>query len=238
MRRKAVIVLLGVVVALGGSACSSGGDSPTVVTSVSGSTATGSTTTGAATGGEPDTSASGTSDSGRAEPGTAESGSTDASESGSGSASTGVTPAENTGFTGSPSRDDANVDARDFQVAPDRYAFVSPSQNVYCAVSTLPDDPAGAVGCQAVTSVPAANGTVCDNSATNSYAVRIDGGEVTQFCTNQGIYIPSSNPRTLEYGQILMVQSTPCTSTTTAISCWGSGDNGFIISRDINTTLG
>lgn len=224
MRQTLMIVVFAVVVALTGSACSSADDTPTAIgTATASGTATGSTTATAAIPSDPVA----TGDSAVSEP--TEASSTDV-----------PAPPETTDTVGtsSPTRDDANVDARDFEVAPDTFAFVSPSRNIYCAIRTAVDDPLGLVGCQAVTSVPASNGTVCDNSGSNAYAVHIDGSEVTQFCTNQGIYIPSSNPRTLEYGQILMVRNIPCASTVTGISCWAAGDNGFTISRDTNTTIG
>lgn len=137
-----------------------------------------------------------------------------------------------------PNRDDTNVDARDFEV-PDsgRFVFVSPSGNVYCAIDLNQQEWSGDVGCQAIDSVPGSTGTVCDNSGNSSYAVKSWQGEVTQFCTNRGIYVggPEVTP-VLEYGEVLGVRGTFCRSDEIGISCWASTD-GFLISRDINTVL-
>jgi hypothetical protein len=138
-----------------------------------------------------------------------------------------------TGTPTKPSRDDANVDARDFETAPGQYFFRSPSGNVWCAIR-VDGDGNPPFGCQAASSVPASSGVTCRNTANHSYAVRIDGDKVTQFCTSQGIFTAPS-PRTLAYGQTIMVRGNSCTSTTAGMTCYGR--SGFIISRDVNRVL-
>lgn len=130
------------------------------------------------------------------------------------------------------SRDDVNVDARDFETAPGVYHFRSPSGNVWCAIRT--DGMKPEFGCQAEESVVGSSGVECRNAENHSYAVRIEGGEVVQFCTSQGIFTAPS-PRTLEYGQVIMVMSDVCASTKTAITCYAR--DGFALARDVNQVL-
>ncbi len=133
-----------------------------------------------------------------------------------------------------PNRDDANVDARDFQVAPDEFTFQSPSGNVWCAIRPSESVPILQFGCQTRKSVPGPGNQTCLNTANNTYAVRIEQSTI-HFCTNQGIY-SAEKMKVLEYGQTIMVRGDACTSTTDGIACW-RGDHGFMISRDVNLTI-
>ncbi|GAB20435.1 hypothetical protein GOEFS_115_00750 [Gordonia effusa NBRC 100432] len=147
---------------------------------------------------------------------------------------TSTNTAPTAGIPTKPSRDDANVDARDFQTAPGEYNFISPSGNVWCAIRTNSNAGETRFGCQARRSVPGSSGVTCRNTNSHEYAVKIQDGRVIQFCTTQGIFV-AQNPRTLNYGQTIMVQGDSCTSTTEGITCYEGP--GFIISRDQNKIL-
>ncbi|MDP9638973.1 hypothetical protein J2W18_003907 [Rhodococcus cercidiphylli] len=133
-----------------------------------------------------------------------------------------------------PNRDDANVDARDFEQAGSQYFFQSPSGNVFCGFNSS-NAPGTIVGCQVRYSVPGNTGRECLNTENNTYGVKINqDGTVEQICTNQGIFVGGpERPRVLEYGQIIGVTGTFCRSDEAGITCY-DGDRGFMISRDVN----
>jgi hypothetical protein len=134
-----------------------------------------------------------------------------------------------------PTRDDVNVDARDFQEG-DSYYFTSPSGNAFCAFRSA-NAPGTAVGCQVRYSVPGNTGRVCGNVANNTYGVQVlEGGTVEQICTNQGIFV-GMEPRVLQYGDIIAVQGDSCRSTEEGIICYSVTGAGFMISREINVTF-
>lgn len=135
-----------------------------------------------------------------------------------------------------PSRDDVNVDARDFEQGDGQYFFKSPSGNAYCAFNSS-NAPGTVVGCQVRESVPGDTGRVCLNTENNTYGVQIkEGGVVEQICTNQGIFVANEVP-VLEYGQVIGVTSTICRSTEAGIACYAGTGSGFMISRDVNVTF-
>ncbi|OZE36268.1 MULTISPECIES: hypothetical protein [unclassified Rhodococcus (in: high G+C Gram-positive bacteria)] len=133
-----------------------------------------------------------------------------------------------------PNRDDVNVDARDFEQAGGQYFFQSPSGNVFCGFNSS-NVPGTIVGCQVRYSVPGNTGRECLNTENNTYGVKINqDGTVEQICTNQGIFVGGpERPRVLEYGQVIGVTGTFCSSTEAGITCY-DGDRGFMISRDVN----
>ena len=134
-----------------------------------------------------------------------------------------------------PSRDDVNVDARDFE-QDGQYFFTSPSGNAHCAFHSR-NAPGTDVGCQVRYSVPGNTGRVCGNVANNTYGVQIlSGGTVEQICTNQGIFV-ADDTRVLEYGQTIGVQGDICRSTEAGISCYSGSGSGFMISRDTNVAF-
>ncbi|MFW0790624.1 hypothetical protein [Gordonia sp. CPCC 205333] len=130
-----------------------------------------------------------------------------------------------------PNRDQANVDARTFQVSPGVFAFKSPSGNVACKIDTTVH---GSIGCQTGVSVKPAGGPACSNKANNKYLVAFENGNVIHRCTSQGIFYASRQP-VLAYGKTVMVQSTSCTSTVHGIACYQN--HGFMISRDVNISI-
>lgn len=136
-----------------------------------------------------------------------------------------------------PTRDDATVDARDFETEnePGEYHFQTPSGNVWCAIRPNEDVPIMQFGCQTRKSVQGPGGQTCQNNPHNSYAVRVES-ETIHFCTNQGIYT-AEHQKTLAYGDTIIVMGDACTSTTDGMACW-RGDHGFMISRDVNLTIG
>ncbi|WP_024794988.1 hypothetical protein [Tomitella biformata] len=136
-----------------------------------------------------------------------------------------------------PTRDDANVDARDFQSGPAFY-FQSPSGNIMCGV--YPDDPQLGVGCQASDAPVSTDGPPCENSATSAVGIKLAGGNAQRICLNQGIYVGPpvdgtnrGGGKVLAYGDTIIVQSVACQSTEAGITCWGPG-GGFTLSRDVN----
>ncbi|MDV6233022.1 hypothetical protein [Rhodococcus cercidiphylli] len=133
-----------------------------------------------------------------------------------------------------PSRDDVNVDTRNFEQAGGQYFFQSPSRNVFCGFNSS-NAPGTIVGCQVRYSVPGNTGRECLNIENNTYGVKINqDGTVEQICTNQGIFVGGpERPRVLEYGQVIGVMGTFCRSTEAGITCY-DGDRGFMISRDVN----
>ncbi|MGU3435871.1 DUF6636 domain-containing protein [Actinomycetes bacterium M1A6_2h] len=134
-----------------------------------------------------------------------------------------------------PTRDDVNVDARDFQQG-DSYYFTSPSGNAFCAFRSF-NAPGTDIGCQVRYSVPGSTGRVCGNVANNTYGVQVlNSGTVEQICTNQGIFV-STEPRVLQYGDIIAVQGDSCRSTEAGIICYSVAGTGFMISRDVNVTF-
>ncbi|MET0197455.1 MULTISPECIES: hypothetical protein [Nocardiaceae] len=135
-----------------------------------------------------------------------------------------------------PSRDDVNVDARDFERGDGQYFFRSPSENVFCGFNSQ-NAPGTVVGCQVRYSVPGSSGRECLNTENNTYGVQIlEGGAVEQICTNQGIFVADDTP-VLEYGQVIGVTGTVCRSTEVGVACYSGADSGFMISRDVNVTF-
>ncbi|MBT0567216.1 hypothetical protein [Williamsia sp. CHRR-6] len=114
------------------------------------------------------------------------------------------------------------------------YYFYSPSLNVGCGIYVDGYAPDG-VGCQAVTSVPTAQGLVCKNGGASVYGISIAKGRASAACFNQGIYFGADKTKVLPYGQSIVVGTRSCTSTTIGMTCY-DGAAGFTLARDRNET--
>ncbi|MFE6922700.1 DUF6636 domain-containing protein [Nocardia sp. NPDC057663] len=138
-----------------------------------------------------------------------------------------------------PTREDATVDARDYQQR-DNYYFQSPTGNIMCGI--LADAPFG-VGCQlARTNVIPPQLPNCDDAPDRKVAVHVVDGKSEFLCTSQGIFVGSpvdgtnkGGGATLHYGDTLVVRGVACTSTQQGVRCDAAG-HGFTISAD-NQTL-
>ncbi|MFJ2835745.1 DUF6636 domain-containing protein [Nocardia sp. MH4] len=142
--------------------------------------------------------------------------------------------------TGLPSRDDATVDARDYQQR-DNFYFQSPTGNIMCGI--LADAPFG-VGCQlAKANVIPPQLPNCDDAPDRKVAVHTVGGKTEFLCTSQGIFVGSpvdgtnkGGGATLHYGDTLVVRGVACTSSRQGVRCDAAG-HGFTISADSQTTF-
>ncbi|GEM32998.1 hypothetical protein NN3_40050 [Nocardia neocaledoniensis NBRC 108232] len=139
---------------------------------------------------------------------------------------------------GLPSRDDATVDARDYQQRESFY-FQSPTGNIMCGI--LADAPFG-VGCQlAHANVIPPQLPNCSDAPDRKVAVHTVGGKSEFLCTSQGIFVgepvdgtTKGGGATLNYGDTLVVRGVACTSTEQGIRCDAAG-HGFTISADAQT---
>lgn len=125
---------------------------------------------------------------------------------------------------GELSRDDANVDARDYQQG-DTFYFQSPDGNYTCAVRPLDDRLTGCFG--AIHPTPS---QLSDCATMNSASIVIGG----YLCQTQGVMTGEGGGAVLPYGSVLVVQSVICTSEPTGIAC-DHGGHGFSISNQYNT---
>ncbi|MET9216593.1 MULTISPECIES: DUF6636 domain-containing protein [unclassified Nocardia] len=154
------------------------------------------------------------------------------------SGSNGPTVAPGPGDTGMPSRDDATVDARDYQQR-DSFYFQSPTGNIMCGI--LADAPFG-VGCQlSKANVIPPQLPNCDDAPNRKVAVHTVGGKSEFLCTSQGIFVGEpvdgtnkGGGATLHYGDTLVVRGVACTSSQQGIRCDAAG-HGFTISADSQT---
>ncbi|MEV0334752.1 DUF6636 domain-containing protein [Nocardia sp. NPDC050717] len=136
---------------------------------------------------------------------------------------------------GLPSRDDATVDARDYQQR-ESYYFQSPTGNIMCGI--LADAPFG-VGCQlAHANVIPPQLPDCTDAPNRKVAVHTVGGKSEFLCTSQGIFVGEPVDGTwkgggaiLNYGDTLVVRGVACTSSEQGIRCDAAG-RGFTISAD------
>ncbi|MEV0078746.1 DUF6636 domain-containing protein [Nocardia neocaledoniensis] len=136
---------------------------------------------------------------------------------------------------GLPSRDDATVDARDYQQRESFY-FQSPTGNIMCGI--LADAPFG-VGCQlAHANVVPPQLPNCSDAPDRKVAVHTVGGKSEFLCTSQGIFVGEpvdgtnkGGGATLNYGDTLVVRGVACTSSEQGIRCDAAG-HGFTISAD------
>ncbi|MGW6727224.1 DUF6636 domain-containing protein [Nocardia sp. NPDC055029] len=137
--------------------------------------------------------------------------------------------------TGLPSRDDATVDARDYQQR-DSYYFQSPTGNIMCGIvsqSTL------GVGCQlGHANVIPPQLPDCTDAPNRKVAVHVYGSKAEFLCTSQGIFVgePVDGSRKgggkiLNYGDTIVVLGAACTSTPQGMRC-DAGGHGFLISAD------
>ncbi|WP_280236453.1 DUF6636 domain-containing protein [Nocardia cyriacigeorgica] len=135
-----------------------------------------------------------------------------------------------------PSRDDATVDARDFQQG-NHYYFQSPTGNIMCGF--INEGELG-TGCQLrTTQVVPPELTDCDTSREDrALAAQVVGGAARFMCVNQGFFVGSPTDGTrkgggnvLEYGETIIVRGTACTSMPTGIRCDQAG-HGFMIAAD------
>ncbi|MGY2060371.1 DUF6636 domain-containing protein [Nocardia gipuzkoensis] len=133
-----------------------------------------------------------------------------------------------------PSRDDVNVDARDYQQG-DSYYFQSPSKNIKCALSVSNYT----AGCQlkhASVIPPTISG--CANDNTQAVAAQIEGTAPSFMCWNQGVFVGSpvdgsdeGGGKILAYGRTIGVQGTICESLSAGIRC-SVGNHGFFVAAD------
>lgn len=135
-----------------------------------------------------------------------------------------------------PSRDDATVDARDFQQG-NYYYFQSPTGNIMCGF--INEGELG-TGCQlASTQVVPPELSDCDTSRDDrALAAQVLGGAARFMCVNQGLFVGASTDgsrkgggNVLEYGQTIIVRGTACTSMPTGVRC-DQGGHGFMIAAD------
>ncbi|WP_256673550.1 DUF6636 domain-containing protein [Nocardia cyriacigeorgica] len=135
-----------------------------------------------------------------------------------------------------PSRDDATVDARDFQQG-NYYYFQSPTGNIMCGF--INEGELG-TGCQlGTTAVVPPELADCDTSrADRAVAAQVLGGAARFMCVNQGFFVgsPTDGSRkgggnVLEYGETIIVRGTACTSMPTGVRCDQAG-HGFMIAAD------
>ncbi|MGY0502539.1 DUF6636 domain-containing protein [Nocardia sp. FBN12] len=139
------------------------------------------------------------------------------------------------GPTGLPSRDDATVDARDYQQR-DNFYFQSPTGNIMCGI--LVDAPFG-VGCQlSHADVIPPQLPNCSDAPDRKVAVHAAGGKSEFLCTSQGIFIGEpvdgtnkGGGATLHYGDTLVARGVACTSTEQGVRCDAAG-HGFFIAAD------
>ncbi|MFB7722455.1 DUF6636 domain-containing protein [Nocardia sp. NPDC056100] len=140
---------------------------------------------------------------------------------------------------GLPTRNDANVDARDFQQG-DKYYFQSPTGNIMCG---FVNEGTFGTGCQLehASVVPAALPD-CGTRPDRAVAAYITGAKSQFICLNQGVFVgsptgpvtPGNNKgggKVLEYGQTIIVRGTACTSTQAGVRC-DAGGHGFFIAAD------
>ncbi|MFE3447185.1 DUF6636 domain-containing protein [Nocardia sp. NPDC059180] len=146
------------------------------------------------------------------------------------------TAGEATPPTDLPSRDDATVDARDFQQG-NYYYFQSPTGNIMCGF--INEGELG-TGCQLrTTEVVPPELSDCDTSrADRALAAQVLGGAARFMCVNQGFFVGSPTDGTrkgggnvLEYGETIIVRGTACTSMPTGVRCDQAG-HGFMIAAD------
>jgi hypothetical protein len=144
----------------------------------------------------------------------------------------------------SPTRDDANVDARTYQAYsddPDSYYFQTPDHSFKCAIFL---DPLRtfSTGCQGGPSLPPPAEQAACWSGPNRSAIGIEQGISKYLCLNQGLFVGpppdgSGNGdggwQELPIGGVLIARGTPCASTTDGITCW-DGHHGFSIGRTQN----
>ncbi|MFD4443231.1 DUF6636 domain-containing protein [Nocardia sp. NPDC058519] len=148
------------------------------------------------------------------------------------------TPAPGPSPTGLPSRDDATVDARDYQQR-DSFYFQSPTGNIMCGIvsaTTL------GVGCQlGHANVIPPQLPDCTDAPDRKVAVHVYGGKAEFLCTSQGIFVgePVDGTRKgggkiLNYGDTIIALGAACTSTPQGMRC-DAGGHGFLISADSQT---
>jgi hypothetical protein len=134
-----------------------------------------------------------------------------------------------------PSRDDATVDARDYQQGENFY-FQSPSGNIKCGF--INNNNVG-TGCQLTHAsvIPPALGD-CGTRPERAVAAQIIGRKASFLCLNQGVFVGQpldgggeGGGRVLGYGQTIFVRSTSCTSSLAGIRCDAAG-HGFVIAAD------
>lgn len=134
-----------------------------------------------------------------------------------------------------PSRDDATVDARDYQQRNNFY-FQSPTGNINCGIV---EEGTLGVGCQlADTRVIPPELPTCDNSPARKVAAHVYGGTAEFMCTNQGFFVGEpvdgtnrGGGKILNYGDTIIVRGAACTSTEKGVRC-DAGGHGFFISAD------
>ncbi|MFD6156149.1 hypothetical protein ACFWF7_24440 [Nocardia sp. NPDC060256] len=134
-----------------------------------------------------------------------------------------------------PSRDDATVDARDYQ-SDGKYYFQSPSGNILCGF--IESDGIG-TGCQlAHASVVPAALPDCGTRADREVAAQVIGGKGQFQCLSQGIFVGPpldggnrGGGKVLGYGQTIIVRGIACTSMTAGVRC-DQGGHGFFIAAD------
>ncbi|WP_245557798.1 DUF6636 domain-containing protein [Nocardia thailandica] len=138
-----------------------------------------------------------------------------------------------------PDRDDATVDARDYQQG-GAYYFQSPTGNIMCGFYV---EGMGGVGCQLASTrvIPAELRPSCDDSPARKVAAQVEGGSARFFCTSQGVFVgmPTDGSgkgggRILNYGDTLIVRGLSCTSTQAGVRC-DDGRHGFTVSADAQT---
>lgn len=126
------------------------------------------------------------------------------------------------------------VDRERFRVpgTPGSYYFVSPSGNLYCAITSHGDELTA--GCQAGSLVE--NLPQCDDPmVTSSPAIELykyRGVGTESYCVSDGVFVYDGGAPTLEYGEQLAVDGIVCESESTGVTCYDEGSGrGFTAAR-------
>lgn len=134
-----------------------------------------------------------------------------------------------------PSRDDATVDARDYQQG-DHFYFQSPTGNILCGII---DDANFGTGCQLVrAAVVPPELPDCGRAPDRAVAAEVGARGPRFLCLNQGVFVGApvdgsnrGGGKVLGYGQTIIVRGTACTSMPTGVRCDQAG-HGFLIAAD------
>ncbi|GAA5069847.1 hypothetical protein [Nocardia callitridis] len=135
-----------------------------------------------------------------------------------------------------PTRDDATVDARDYQSGK-YYFFQSPSGNIMCGF--VYDGELG-TGCQlAEATVIPAELPDCGTRPDRAVAAQVNGAQARYLCLNQGVFVgppPDGSSgkgggKVLNYGDTIIVRGVACTSLESGVRCT-EGGHGFMIAAD------
>lgn len=140
-----------------------------------------------------------------------------------------------------PTRNDATVDARDYQTGPDTYYFQSADHAIKCGI--VFGGSLDGVGCQSYEApVPESMSDCTPLGGNKAIAAQITDGQPRNVCLNQGVWVGPPVDGTnegggavLADGDVLIVRGTACRAEPQGggISCFGAS-NGFTLGRGTN----